>query len=48
MPVVRFELANPANSEDSADLKSVEWREKIVGSIVAAIESYFGSVSSRL
>ncbi|MEZ5856948.1 MAG: N-acetylmuramoyl-L-alanine amidase [Hyphomicrobiaceae bacterium] len=48
VPAVLLELAFVTNKRDAANLKSLEWRRKVAGSIVEAIDSYFNHQVARL
>ncbi len=47
VPAVLIELAYVSNREDAAKLKSDEWRNKVSGSIVTAVENYFSNQIAR-
>ena len=46
VPAVLVELAFVTNKEDAAKLKSDEWRKKVAGSLVTAIDAYFADPAS--
>lgn len=46
MPSVLVELAFVTNREDAARLKSDEWRSKVAGSLLTAIDAYFANPAS--
>lgn len=48
VPSVLIELAYVSNAQDAKLLKSHEWRSRVSGSIVTAIENYFSNQSARL
>ncbi len=48
VPAILMELAYVSNKEDAAKLKSDEWRAKVSGSIVTAIDNYFSHQLARL
>jgi N-acetylmuramoyl-L-alanine amidase len=41
MPSILIELGYITNAEDAQQLKSDQWRDKVSGSIVTAVDSYF-------
>ena len=41
MPSILIELGYITNAEDAHQLKSDQWRDKVSGSIVTAVDSYF-------
>lgn len=47
-PSVLIELGYVSNRQDSNNLKSDEWRERVSESIVSAIDNYFGNQLARL
>lgn len=47
-PSVLIELAYVSNRKDAALLKSRAWRSKVAGSIVDAVDNYFGQQLARL
>lgn len=47
-PSVLIELAYVSNEQDARNLKSDEWRGKVAGSIVDAIDNYFSNQLARL
>ena len=47
-PSVLIELAYVSNREDAANLKSDEWRGNVAGSIVDAVDNYFGNQLAHL
>jgi N-acetylmuramoyl-L-alanine amidase len=48
VPAVLMELAYVSNKEDAAQLNSNEWRFKVSGSIVTAVDNYFSHQLVRL
>lgn len=48
VPSVLIELAYVTNQQDAKNLKSEEWRDKVSGSIMTAIENYFSNQIARL
>lgn len=48
VPAVLMELAYVTNKQDAAQLRSGEWRTKVSGSIVTAIDNYFSHQLARL
>jgi N-acetylmuramoyl-L-alanine amidase len=48
VPAVLIELAYVSNEQDAKLLKSDQWRAKVSGSIVTAVDNYFNSPISRL
>lgn len=48
VPAVLIELAYVSNKQDAAQLMSDQWRNKVSGSIVTAIENYFSHQVARL
>jgi N-acetylmuramoyl-L-alanine amidase len=48
VPAVLIELAYVSNQQDAKNLKSDEWRNKVSGSIMTAIENYFSNQIARL
>ncbi|MBX9590669.1 MAG: N-acetylmuramoyl-L-alanine amidase [Hyphomonadaceae bacterium] len=44
MPSILIELGYITNAEDAQQLKSDQWRDKVSGSIVTAIDSYFAKL----
>ncbi len=47
-PSVLIELAYVTNAQDAKNLKSDEWRDKVTGSLLTAIENYFSHREARL
>ncbi len=47
-PSVLIELAFVTNAQDAKNLKSDDWREKVTGSLMTAIENYFSHREARL
>lgn len=47
-PSVLIELAYVSNEQDARNLKSDEWRGKVAGSIVDAVDNYFSNQLARL
>lgn len=48
VPSILVELGYVTNQEDAELLKSEQWREKVSGSIVTAIDNYFSNQLARL
>ena len=48
MPSVLIELAYVTNRADASNLNSTEWRDKVSGSILTAVDNYFSHRGSRL
>lgn len=47
-PSVLIELAYVTNRQDALNLKSDQWRDRVSGSILTAIENYFSHQTARL
>jgi N-acetylmuramoyl-L-alanine amidase len=47
-PSVLIELAYVTNAQDAKNLKSDDWRDKVTGSLLTAIENYFSHREARL
>lgn len=48
VPAVLIELAYVTNSQDAQNLRSEQWRKKVAGSMVTAVENYFSHHSARM
>lgn len=48
MPSILLELGYLTNHEDAQQLRSDQWRDKVSGSIVTAIDNYFANQLARL
>lgn len=48
VPAVLIELAYVTNSQDAQNLRSDNWRKKVAGSMVTAVENYFSHQLARL
>ncbi len=48
VPAVLIELAYVTNRQDAANLKSDQWRDKVSGSILTAVENYFSNQLARM
>ncbi len=44
VPSILIELGYITNTEDAQQLKSDKWRDKVSGSIVTAVDSYFNQL----
>ena len=44
VPSILIELGYITNTEDAQQLKSDQWRDKVSGSIVTAVDSYFNQL----
>ena len=48
VPAVLIELAYVSNQQDARNLKSDQWRDKVSGSIMTAVDNYFSNQIARL